>query len=76
VAAARELFNQEVLWDGLGLISYMPVPHYRSDHPESQLMEEVVSFLEREGLPYRTLKDGDVILGNTSNHENTSEVNK
>lgn len=76
LVAAKELFNKEVLWDGLGLISYMPVPHYKSDHPESYLMEDVVSFMEREGLPYKTLRDGEVIIGNTMNQENAQVVNK
>ena len=74
--AAEELFHQAVLWDGLGLIPYMPVPHYRSDHPESHLMEDVVRFMEREALPYKTLRDGEVILGNTMNPENTQVVKK
>jgi dipeptidase E len=76
LVAAKGLFKKEVLWDGLGLISYMPVPHYKSDHPESHLMENVVSFMEREGLPYKTLRDGEVILGDTRNPENTQVVNK
>ncbi len=76
LVAAKELSNKEVLWDGLGLISYMPVPHYKSDHPESHLMENVVSFMEREGLPYKTLRDGEVILGNTINQEHTQVVNR
>lgn len=76
LVAAKELFNKEVLWDGLGLIAYMPVPHYKSDHPESYLMEDVVSFMEREGLPYKTLRDGEVIIGNTINQENAQVVNK
>lgn len=71
LVAAKELFNDEVLWDGLGLISYMPVPHYKSDHPESPLMDDVVRFMEREGLPYKTLRDGEVIIGNTINQENS-----
>jgi len=76
LVAAQELFNEEILWDGLGLISYMPVPHYKSDHPESQLMEDVVSFLEDRGLPYKTLRDGEVIIGNTIDQANTHIVNK
>jgi hypothetical protein len=54
----------------------MPVPHYKSDYPESHLMENVVSFMEREGLPYKTLRDGEVILGNTINQEHTQVVNR
>jgi dipeptidase E len=76
LVAAKELFKKEVLWDGLGLISYMPVPHYKSNHPESHLMENVVSFMKREGLPYKTLRDGDVIMGDTRSPENTQMVNQ
>jgi hypothetical protein len=33
-------------------------------------MEDVVGLMEREGLPYKTLRDGEVILGSTMNQEN------
>ena len=33
-------YTGEVLWDGLGLIPFCVAPHYRSDHPESPLIEE------------------------------------
>lgn len=52
-----------VIWDGVGLIDYMPVPHYDTpDHPESPLMFDVVKYLNENSLPYKTLKDGDVII--------------
>lgn len=51
------------IWEGIGLIDYMPVPHFDTpDHPESPLMYNVVKYLEENNLPYKTLKDGDVII--------------
>lgn len=53
----------EVLWEGVGLIDYMPVPHYDTpSHPESHLMYDVVSYLEKNNLSYKTLKDGEVLI--------------
>lgn len=56
----------KTIWEGVGLIDYLPVPHFDTpDHPESHLMYDVVAYLEKNNLPYKTLKDGDVILANT-----------
>ena len=62
----------EIIWNGVGLIDYMPVPHFESpEHPESHLMYEVVSYLQHHHLKYKTLKDGDVILEDLSiSHDN------
>lgn len=55
----------KIIWDGIGLIDYMPVPHYDTpNHPESHLMYEVVDYLQENNLPYKTLKDGEVIIEN------------
>jgi dipeptidase E len=59
--AAERVFGKEVLWDGLGILSYMPVPHFKSDHPESSMMDDVVEFLRKENLPFKTLRDGEAI---------------
>lgn len=53
----------DIIWEGVGLIDYMPVPHYHTpNHPESPLMNDVVKYLNANKLPYKTLKDGDVII--------------
>jgi dipeptidase E len=51
-----------VIWEGLGIIDYVIVPHYKSDHPESEIMEEVVEYLIENKIPYKTLRDGEVII--------------
>jgi dipeptidase E len=58
-------YPEAVPWDGLGLIPFAIVPHYRSDHPESPLMEAVVSYFVEHGVPFITLRDGDVYIGKT-----------
>lgn len=62
----------KIMWEGIGLIDYMPVPHYDTpNHPESSLMYEVVNYLQQNNLPYKTLQDGDVIVDsiNTKNRK-------
>ena len=52
-----------IIWDGVGIIDYMPVPHFDTpEHPESPLMYDVVKYLQDHNLSYQTLHDGDVII--------------
>jgi dipeptidase E len=62
---AADPYNCKTSYEGLGLIDYLPVPHYRSDHPESPAMEDVVKYLNEKGVNYVTLRDGDVIIEDT-----------
>lgn len=64
----------EVIWEGIGLIDYMPVPHFETpEHPESPLMNNVVSYLQTHNLKYQTLRDGDVIIEDLNNFNNNLE---
>jgi dipeptidase E len=62
--AVQTELGKEIIWEGLDLVPYMIVPHYRSDHPESPLMEDVVEYLLDAGIPYKTLADGEAIVLN------------
>jgi len=55
------------IWQGINLINYAIVPHYRSDHPESKKMEAVVKYYQEKKKPHKTLKDGEVIIINQTN---------
>lgn len=57
-----EGYDQEIIWDGLGLVDYSIVPHYKSDHPESAVLDETAYFLEDRGMPHKTLRDGEALL--------------
>lgn len=56
--------NEPVLYDGVGLLDYTPVPHYKSDHPESKLVDKVVKLFDENELSYKTLRDAEVIIEN------------
>ena len=52
---------------GIGIIDYLPVPHYKSNHKASLLIDKVVEYLDKNNIKYRTLKDGEVIVESTKN---------
>jgi dipeptidase E len=58
-------YDCEVIWSGLGLYPHCIVPHYRSDHFESELMEGVVEHLIRQKTPFIALHDGEAIVFET-----------
>jgi dipeptidase E len=55
-------YTPEVIWDGLGLIDHAIVPHYRSAHPESAAAEKASKHFAARRVPFRTLRDGEVIV--------------
>lgn len=55
-------YNKEILWEGLGLLSYYVAPHYRSDHPESDAIDSVVEYFIDNHLPFIALRDGETIV--------------
>ncbi len=38
------------------------LPHYESDHWESATIDKEVEFCTRKGIPFRTLRDGEVLV--------------
>lgn len=58
--------ERPVIYEGLQILDYIPVPHYKSNHPESKLVDEVVSLFDKMKVNYKTLKDGEVIIENFS----------
>ena len=49
-------------WGGFGLIDFYPIVHFRSDHPESALVEKEYEYVKGLGVPIKTFRDGDVYL--------------
>ena len=49
-------------WDGLGLIDFHPIVHFRSEHSESIQTEREYDFVIAHGIRHETLRDGDVYL--------------
>lgn len=54
--------NDKVIYDGLGLIDFTFVPHYKSLHDESELVEKTVDYLNEHSIKYKTIRDGEVLI--------------
>ncbi len=55
-------YKKEIIWDGLGFINYNISPHYRSNHPESALVEKEVQYCINNKILFKALRDGEVII--------------
>jgi dipeptidase E len=65
LAAVTRVYGAEPVRDGLGLLDEAFVPHYRSPgHPETAAIELVVARYAAEGVAYRALRDGQVLVIN------------
>lgn len=54
--------ENNVIYEGVGLLNYCIVPHYKSDHKESKLIDKVVEYMEENNRDYKPLSDGEVII--------------
>lgn len=64
-----EGYDSGVVWEGLGILDYAVAPHYKSDHPESDDIDKCVEYFETNQIPYKTLRDGEVIIVNGGSEE-------
>jgi len=55
-------YNKEIIRDGLSIIDFSIAPHYKSDHPESRMVEKEIEYFIKHKMPFKTLHDGDVII--------------
>lgn len=62
-----EKYKTNVIWNGVGIIDFFIVPHYRSNHPESAVVEKIVEYYTQNGMLFKTLRDGEVIVVTKSN---------
>lgn len=62
-AHVPEGYEAEILWEGLGVLPYMVVPHYRSDPPEfAAAIDQVVQYYIDHHLLFKALRDGEVLV--------------
>jgi len=58
-----EGYPKETLWDGLGLIDFAFAPHFESPgHPETEAVGREVEHYKKEGIKFKALHDGEVIV--------------
>jgi dipeptidase E len=62
-------YDPAIVWEGLGLLPYSVAPHYKAEHPESAAMDAVVQYYIDSRVPFRVLRDGEVIVVNGDRDE-------
>ena len=50
------------IWEGLGILNYVIIPHYRSKHPESKLIEKTVNYCIKNKILFKAIKSGEAIV--------------
>lgn len=50
--------------DGLGVIDYIILPHYKSNHNESHVVELIAEAFRSNKITHKVLRDGEVIVVN------------
>lgn len=60
--------NKETIWEGIGLVPFMVVPHCDSDW-FSEAADATVKYMKKHNLLYRKLKDGQAIVINGDKEE-------
>jgi dipeptidase E len=64
--AQAEGYESGEIWDGLGIIDFYPIVHFRSDHPESEDVEKEYNYVVEHNIPHKTFRDGDAYVVNGS----------
>jgi dipeptidase E len=54
--------QKEVIWEGLGFVDWAFMPHWNSNHPESADIEREIAYCKEKNIPYRAIRDGEVIV--------------
>jgi dipeptidase E len=59
-------YDPAIVWDGLNLIGFHLVPHYDCGSADSPAAEAVTMYMLDQAMPYRTMRDGDVLVRDAS----------
>lgn len=57
-------YSKEIIWEGLGILDFSVAVHYQSDHSESALTDKEIEYYKAHNIPYKTLRDGQVMIRN------------
>ncbi|MCJ8012216.1 peptidase E [Paenibacillus sp. KQZ6P-2] len=54
--------QHQTIWEGLNILNYAIAPHYKSDHKESEDMDNAVEYMIDNKILFKALRDGEVIV--------------
>ncbi len=52
----------EIIWDGLGLVDFAFMPHFDSNHHESDDIDKEIQLCKESGIPFKAVRDGEVLI--------------
>ena len=67
--AIAEGYIEGEIWEGLGIIDFYPIVHFRSNHHESELVEKEYQYVLDNNIKHITFTDGNVYLVNGNKNE-------
>ncbi len=50
------------IWEGLGILSFIFQPHYKSDHPESASTDKEIEYCIENKILFKAFHDGEVLI--------------
>jgi len=60
----KKPYEKKIIWEGLNIIPYCFAPHYKSRNSQSKKINKVVEYFIKNKIPFKTLKDKEVITIN------------
>jgi dipeptidase E len=54
--------QRETIWEGIGMIDYAFLPHFNSNHSESEDVAREVQYCKDNNISYKTLRDGEALI--------------
>src|SRR3989338_7730150 len=54
--------QKEIIWEGLGFVDFRFMPHWDSNHPESADIEKEITYCKENGIAYKAIRDGEVMI--------------
>lgn len=61
--------DEDVIYEGIGLLDYVLVPHYKSNHSESEKIDLVVKYMLENNIKFQPLRDGEIIVEDYSKNK-------
>jgi len=55
-------YDPAIIWEGMSLVDFIIVAYFASKHPEATVAASAVAWLEKAGLPFQAIRDGEVIV--------------
>lgn len=54
--------KNEIIYNGINLINYIFIPHYKSNYHKVKLIDDVVEKCKNQSIKFVAVKDGEVII--------------